>query len=186
MRLSRAKKIALKDDGVDRDDISDYKCKLKYKNGKMVYEISFKSKRAKYEYLINATSGKIVKSEIERNASSDETDISLQQSGVTVSEDTAKATALTLAGVLETDITGYNCVFNEGEVPHYSISFFVGDVAYSYNINAVTGELMTVSTQAPDNQTDSSQVSSDTDSSQPAESNAASSTTATSSAEQTQ
>lgn len=168
---SRAKKIALKDDGVDRDDISDYKCKLKYKNGKMVYEISFKSKRAKYEYSINATSGKIVKSEIERNASSDETDISLQQSGVTVSEDTAKATALTLAGVLETDITDYTCALNDAaEVPYYSISFFVGEGAYSYNINATTGELMTISTEAPDDSTDSSQDSSNTASSQNTES----------------
>lgn len=183
---SKAKKISLKDDGVNKEEISDYECKLKYKNGKMVYEISFKTQKAKYDYLIDATNGKIVKSEIERKEQGDVIASNPNQGVIKIDEATARVVALKTAGVLETDITGYNCVFNEGEVPHYSISFFVGDVAYSYNINAVTGELMTVSTQAPDNQTDSSQVSSDTDSSQPAESNAASSTTATSSAEQTQ
>ncbi len=182
---SKAKKIALKDDGVSSDEISGYKCKLKYKSGKMVYEISFKTEKANYDYIINATSGKIIKAEIERKASDDDTTSSTPQNVVTVGEDTAKTTALSLAGVLEINITEYACVLNDTvEEPYYSISFFVGETAYSYNINATTGELMTVSTEAPEDGTSSSQTSSDVTSSQITESDVTSSTPETSSVAQ--
>ncbi len=161
---SRAKKIALKDDGVNKKDISGYKCKFKYKDGKMVYDISFETDKAKYEYIINALNGKIIRTDIERKPhSSSSTD-----TPEIVDEATAKAAALSLAGVTEADIQNLAILLIEdAETPYYTVGFFVGEMEYSYNINAYTLELMTISTEdTTGDETSSEQSSTDLDSSQ--------------------
>lgn len=168
---SRAKKIVLKDDKVSSGDISDYKCKLKLKDGRMVYDISFKTEMADYEYIVNAVNGKIIKSEIERKpiASNPDPD---QETEITVDEASAKAKAFELAGVAETDVLNYACVLNEDtEIPYYTISFSVAEMGYSYNINAFTGELMTISTEdTTEDGSSPDQTPGDTTTSQPSDS----------------
>ncbi len=145
---AKAKKIALSADKVSENDISDYKAGLKYKSGKMVYEIEFKTETAEYEYIINATNGKIIKEEIERKGQEEPLTPTLTQP--TVDENTAKASVLALAGVGEQDISNYICLIDyNGEAPYYNMSFTVGEVLYVYNVDATTGEITTVQNGNP-------------------------------------
>ncbi len=58
-----AKAIALKDAGVDESKITAYKIESGSQGMIMVYEISFKSEKTKYEYKINALFGTILEAE---------------------------------------------------------------------------------------------------------------------------
>lgn len=168
---SKAKKIAFSDDGVNKNKVSGYKCKFKYKDGRMVYEITFKTPSAKYEYVIDAVTGKIIKADIERKqGTSSQPQNSQPQTVVTpqmIDEATAKAKALGLAGVNEADIQNYTCVLNDtSEKPYYAISFNVGETLYTYTIDAYTGENIVVfeeveGQQNPNDTTASEQITSD-------------------------
>ena len=64
---AEAKEIALKHAKVSSSKISHYKIELDYDDGKAVYEIEFKVGKTEYEYEINATTGKIIKYDIEQH-----------------------------------------------------------------------------------------------------------------------
>lgn len=161
---TNAKRKALNQENIAEENIFEYNCEFKYQDGQMVYVVGFKTLTAKYNYVIKATNGKIVKSEIERGDFSQDlpnenlpTDLP-----VTLDEAMVKSLALNAAGVNEPDIINYVCVFYDtSEVPYYNVSFFVGEVAYSYNINAQTGEFME---SLPQSQIPSDTTSSDTSS----------------------
>lgn len=60
---NRAKEIALAHAGVSEVAANFKKIKLDNKNGKSVYEIEFIANNARYEFIIDAKSGSIIKSE---------------------------------------------------------------------------------------------------------------------------
>lgn len=64
----KALQIALDNLKIKQENVYDLDIELEYKNryGKMVYEVSFDYNRYEYEYYIDATSGKILDSFIER------------------------------------------------------------------------------------------------------------------------
>ncbi len=163
----KAKKIALSHDNVAENDVINYNCDLDYKSGKMVYKIGFIAGEAKYDYIINATSGKIIEAEIERKQYQPEPPVESQpvvHTPETIDEATAKSVALGVAGVTEIDIhTFVSQFYDTAETPYYNISFFVGETQYTYNINAQTGELIPIAEEEP---LESEPVSSDTESQQ--------------------
>ena len=162
---SKAKKKALKQENIDKKDIFDYSCEFKYQDGQMVYKIHFKTATAKYDYILKATNGKILKAEIERGdfATPQLPENMPTDAPVITDETVAKSIALNLAGVTEADVSNYVCAFFDfAEVPYYNISFYVGEVAYSYNLNVETGELIT---ESDENNTSEEQTSSNTESS---------------------
>lgn len=61
----KAKESALAHAGLEESSINKYECKLDREDGIMVYEIEFKSGNSEYEYEIDASTGKIIKYEIE-------------------------------------------------------------------------------------------------------------------------
>ncbi len=61
-----ARSIALENAKVGSDSISGYKCRLERENGRMVYEIDFKSGGFEYEYEIDAVSGSVLKQDREK------------------------------------------------------------------------------------------------------------------------
>ena len=60
-----AKDAVINHSGVKESDIYDYSCKLDHEHGKLVYEIEFKANGYEYEYEVDATELKILKSEKE-------------------------------------------------------------------------------------------------------------------------
>ena len=61
----KAKEIALKDANLKETDITRFQWKLDYEKGIQVYEIEFYHGLTEYDYDINATTGAIVKKEID-------------------------------------------------------------------------------------------------------------------------
>lgn len=57
---AQAKTIALKSAGVTESQIRDYEIELEKENGVWLYEISFEKGNKEYEFVINATTGKIL------------------------------------------------------------------------------------------------------------------------------
>jgi hypothetical protein len=158
---SNAKKKALKQENIDKKDIFDYSCEFKYQDGQMVYKIHFKTATAKYDYVLKATSGKILKAEIERgNFADPQLPENMPTDALVITDETvAQSIAFNMVGVTEADISNYVCTyFDFAEVPYYNVTFFVGEAEYSYNLNAQTGELIPESTE---NDTSDEEISSD-------------------------
>ncbi|MGN1195745.1 MAG: fibronectin type III domain-containing protein [Acutalibacteraceae bacterium] len=65
---SQAKSIAIKDSGVSSSTVKDYDCEYEYSKsyGCYVYEVEFESGNYEYDYIINASTGKILYSHKER------------------------------------------------------------------------------------------------------------------------
>lgn len=65
IRPTRAKDIALDEEGYDRDDVDDLDCDLDEYDDKLVYEVSFTviDDKKEYDYTINARSGNVMDSD---------------------------------------------------------------------------------------------------------------------------
>ena len=63
---AKAKSIALNHAGVSESKAYDMDVELDDEDGKLVYEIEFKSGNMEYDYEIDAASGTILKHEVER------------------------------------------------------------------------------------------------------------------------
>ena len=138
--LDKAKEIALSDAGVSSSNATFTEAKLDYDDGIQVYEIDFYTSSQKFDYEINASSGSIIKKDIETfnntngNNSSSATEISL---------DKAKEIALSDAGV-----SSSNATFTEAKLDYddgiqvYEIDFYTSSQKFDYEINATTGAII--------------------------------------------
>lgn len=61
-----AKAIALDHAGFSEGEVYDFESELDHERGTLVYEISFENKNVDYEYIIDATTGEILHSEVDR------------------------------------------------------------------------------------------------------------------------
>ena len=62
-----ALKIALKDAGLSKSDVSRIQCELDYDDGRTEYEIEFHKGMTEYSYTLDAFSGKILEKEIDND-----------------------------------------------------------------------------------------------------------------------
>ncbi len=72
--LDEAKQIALSDAGLTESQVTFYNVKLTQDDGIQIYEVEFYSKNKEYEYEINASSGRILDSDIDYDDDYDEED----------------------------------------------------------------------------------------------------------------
>ena len=109
--VNKAKSAALKHAGLSEDVIKGFIAELDYDDGIMVYEIEFNANGVEYEYDVNAVNGEVVNFENDaenapvqapENNSSENTANSDR-----ISENEAKAKALSHAGVKADDIIDY-------------------------------------------------------------------------------
>ena len=154
--IEQAKKTALDDLGVNEADVTFKKARLDFDNNIMVYEIEFVNNNVEYEYEINALTGEIVSvdREYERKTATGQTAARpVNNAGVDdlIGEARARQIALSNAGVSENDITGYRIKrdYDDGVVK-YEIDFYVGNAEYEYDINALTGEILSAEIELED------------------------------------
>ncbi|WP_066716705.1 PepSY domain-containing protein [Clostridium sp. Marseille-P299] len=145
-----AKKIALEHSGIQESDITNFRIKLDTDDGIKEYEVEFLSGNTEYDYDINAISGEIISfdNDVENdfNSNSNDTSNSNNTSGDAsnvITEDEAKKIALEHAGLKESDITNFRIKLDTDDgMKEYEIEFYSGNTEYDYDINAISGEVI--------------------------------------------
>lgn len=152
---AEAKTMAFSHAGVSAETVFLEKCQLDYENGIMVYEIEFQSDGYEYDYDVNATTGEIIsqKKEIDNHyvahenqnhaAGNQSNGASASNTEADIGEEQAKTTAFSHAGVSADQVWLEKCKRDyEDGIMVYEIEFQSGDYEYDYDINAVTGEVI--------------------------------------------
>ena len=136
---AEAKKAALEDASVSADDVLSFRTKLDLDDGSYHYDVEFKTADAKYEYEVDAESGKILDKEIKflNNSNSESTGESTSAPSLTVTKEDAIAIALKHSGVSEADAKGIEVELDtERGVTVYEVEFKAGGYEYEYKISA--------------------------------------------------
>ena len=135
----RAKEIALADAGVKKADAVFLKVKLEWSDGVAVYDVEFYSKGTEYDYEINARTGKILESERELD------NFEAPSYDEFISADEAKRIALKDAGLKasQVSIRKVKLDWDDGQ-GQYEVKFTTEDYEYEYEIDAVSGRILSV------------------------------------------
>ncbi|MDO4566869.1 MAG: PepSY domain-containing protein [Oscillospiraceae bacterium] len=140
-----AKAIALEHAGVAEADLLYMQVKLDTDDGRTVYDVEFYSGGAEYDYEIDAASGEVVSFDydIENYESSAASSGTVSDSGSYIGEEQAKSAALTHAGVAEADLVYIQVKLDtdDGRTV-YDVEFYSGGAEYDYEIDAVSGEVV--------------------------------------------
>ncbi len=142
MNAQQAKQIALQHAGFHDNQISSLRIEQEMDDGRMEFEVDFKSGDYDYEYKINGNTGQILFHSFEKRR--------LNLLGVfksstpdnLIQSDYAVQTALNHAGLKQQDVVmgKFSYDFDDGE--HiYEIGFYKNYIEYQYEIDAETGEI---------------------------------------------
>ena len=140
--VESAMNFAFADAGVDPASARVEHTEFEFENGRFVYEIEFTADGAEYDYLVSAADGAIVKKEVERvrNGAAGE------PVPATVTLEAAKSAALADAGLAESDVTFTKTRLDtEDGFAVYDIDFYTADSEYEYEIDALTGAVISKS-----------------------------------------
>lgn len=149
---TKAKRIALKDAGLSSSDVSGMRVVLDIDDDgtdPTVYDVEFYAGNTEYDYEIDAVSGEI----LSRDTDAEHIDAGdMKQSNADViSESKAKKAALNHAGFKESEVTALHVELDQDNgIYEYEVEFHVGRQEYSYEINAVNGEIISYETDYDD------------------------------------
>ena len=143
----RAKEIALTDAGLKAADVKVILIKLENDDGKTVYDVDFYHNNTEYDYEIDAVTGQILQVERDEkknnNASSVGNTSNTNTSSDYIGKDAAKAKAFAHAGVKEADARNVEVELEKDNGRwEYEVEFEVGNIEYTYEIDAVTGVIL--------------------------------------------
>ena len=163
-----AKQIALAHAKVALKDVTFIKAELETENGRLVYDIEFYSGNVEYDYEINAATGSILSvdwdiedysipvpelapTEVPAPAPAPTAAPAPTQPAApsTISAERAKQIALSHAGVGGASFIKAELDTDDG-VAVYEIEFKVGNVEYEYDINAISGEIISSKSEVDD------------------------------------
>ena len=132
--MDAAKQAALAHAGLSQADVTFLEAEYDYDDGRMVYEVEFRSAGKEYEYEVDAQTGAIIKYESDGSHGSGGT--VAVPSGDYIGEDAAKSAALTHAGVKESDTQYCNVwlEYDDGRPECYEVEFMAGSTRYEYEI----------------------------------------------------
>ena len=166
--VEKAKEIALSHAGHSLDKVSFVKAEIDYEDGIKVYDIDFYSGNVEYDYEINAATGSILSvdwdiedysipapepapTEVPAPAPAPTAAPAPTQPAApsTISADRAKQIALSHAGVGGANFIKAELDTDDG-VAVYEIEFKVGNVEYEYDINAISGEIISSKSEVDD------------------------------------
>ena len=132
--MDAAKQAALAHAGLSATDVTFLEAEYDYDDGRMVYEVDFRSAGKEYEYEVDAQTGAIIKYESDGSHGSGGAVTAL--SGDYIGEDAARSAALTHAGVKESDTQYCNVwlEYDDGRPECYEVEFMAGSTRYEYEI----------------------------------------------------
>ena len=145
LTMDEAKTIALEAFGLTSATFTE--AKLDSDDGRLCYELEFRTDSAKYEAKVDATSGKVFELDKENISGTN-------NSGSTqfVNVDNAKQTALNHAGFTASQVrfSKAKLDYDDDNGYEYEIEFYVNGVEYEYEIDAVTGEIISFESEIDD------------------------------------
>lgn len=145
----KAKSIALDHIGLSEDEVTFIQTKLDYDDGIAEYEIEFYKDTTEYDYSIDAKTGTIrsYDSDAEGHHIPDQSD----NSSSNIQESEAIKAALDHAGLTETEVSRLTAKFDHDDGhAEYEVEFYVDRTEYNYEIDAVTGEIISYDKEIDD------------------------------------
>lgn len=149
----KAKEIALNNAKVEEKDIYNIEIELEADDGKLVYEVDFKTKSKEYEYEIDAKTGKVIHKESENNddyyedkkevKKDNNKETATNQSNNYIGESKAKEIAFKDAKVKESEVKVLRVELDKDNgIYYYEVEFKINRKEYSYEINAKSGKII--------------------------------------------
>ena len=155
--MEQAQEIALKHAKLTSDQVSFIKTDTELENGIEVYNIEFSYENKEYDYKINSANGEIV----EYDSDIEDYDITQQQAtkenkSVTPNNQNSNNSKITVEKAKEISLKHANLkdnqvVFDKTEMDYdngvqvYDIEFHYNNIAYNYEIDANTGNILSYS-----------------------------------------
>ena len=145
--LETAKNKALSNAGVSASKCTFTKAKLEIDDGIKVYDIEFNTSDKEYEYEIDAKTGEILSKDIdninEKSTTNNQTASSTNKDSTSsyIGIDKAKSIALNHAGVSDVTFEKAKLDRDDGKTI-YEIEFYKDGMEYSYEIDALTGQIL--------------------------------------------
>ena len=152
--------------GVNANDVREFEIELDDEHGIWVYEVDFKAGNIEYDYVVNAVTGEIIKSETEVDddptaapgtprPTTQPTAQPTQQPGSNfLSEDEVRTIVFNHAGVNANDVREFEIELDDEDgIWVYEVDFKAGNIEYDYVVNAVTGAIIRVETEIDDDPT---------------------------------
>ncbi len=141
-----AKDIALSHAGLSADTVKGLKAEFEKDDGHPEWEVEFYSGDWEYDYTIHGKSGKILKSQKEKEIP----DVPATQPPETqppaetfLTAQEAKDIALSHAGLSANTVKGLKAEFEKDDGrPEWEVEFYVGGFEYSYEIHGKTGKIL--------------------------------------------
>ena len=130
-----AKAVALADAGLKEKDVSKLRVERDREDGREVYEVRFRADGVRYEYSVEAESGRILEREIDRSPDT---------KGKKVDLDAAKKIALRSAGLKKDEVVFTKAKQEKDDGRRiFDIEFYVeGERFYEYEIDQQTGTVL--------------------------------------------
>ena len=137
-----AKAAALSHANISAESLRDFDCELETDDGILIYDISFKTADAEFEYDIDAATGAVIsydREDFRQNPDKPQT----PELPDRLSPAEAVEIALNHAGIDRAEITDMECELEENNgSAYFDISFQWGVFDYDYDIDAVSGSIL--------------------------------------------
>ena len=140
-----AKQKAFSHAGVSSSNASNVVVKLDKDDGKVVYDVEFRSGNTEYDYEIDAVSGNVLKYDKEVKASAGGNSAGNNNSTQTqyIGENSAKQKAFSHAGVSSSNVSNVVVKLDRDDGRTvYDVEFRSGNTEYDYEIDAVSGNVL--------------------------------------------
>lgn len=145
---AKAKEIALKHAGVAADKVAYIRAEYDFDDGVRQYEVEFKVDKVEYDYVINAVTGAVIGYEKDydddyRKPANNQENSTAAAKEEVITAAKAKELALKHAGVDASKAAFIKAEYDVDDgVKIYEVEFRVDRVEYEYEINAVTGAVI--------------------------------------------
>ena len=153
---AEAKIIALTDAGLTEADVTFVRSYLEYDDGQQHYDVEFFGGNVEYDYEIDAMTGTILSSDNDaeyydpnQTAQGSASGAAVANSSSFIGEAKARSIALKDAGLKAAEVTFVRVYLdNDDRQPEYNVEFYKGNLEYDYEIDAVTGKILSIDRDA--------------------------------------
>lgn len=143
-----AKSIAYAAANVTKQQVTKTECKLDLDDGVLAYEVEFEADGLEYECDINALTGEVLTCKSEKEEHDGKNETSIPDTVVFKTKEEIKDSLLKKNGLTASECHSFEIELDyEDGVAKYEVEFISGDTEYEYEVNAVSGVILSYSYQ---------------------------------------